>query len=36
MGTALQETLQALEDADVQGELETALENAESCDTLTS
>jgi len=36
MGTALQETLQAIEDADVQGELETALENAESCDTLTS
>lgn len=36
MGTALQETLEALDSADVDGELESALENAESCDELTS
>jgi hypothetical protein len=36
MGTALQQTLQTLDDADASGELETALENAESCDELTN
>jgi hypothetical protein len=34
MGTAIQEALQAVEDADVGGELETALENSEACDEL--
>jgi hypothetical protein len=36
MGTALQETLESLDSADVDGELEAALEDAESCDQLTS
>jgi hypothetical protein len=36
MGTALQETLEALDSADVDGELESALEDAESCDELTT
>jgi hypothetical protein len=36
MGTALQQTLETLDDADASGELETALENAESCDELTN
>jgi hypothetical protein len=36
MGTALQETLQALDTSDAGGELETALEEADSCDQLTS
>jgi uncharacterized phage infection (PIP) family protein YhgE len=36
MGSALQETLQALDSADAGGELETALEDAEACDELTS
>jgi hypothetical protein len=36
MGTALEQTVQTLDEADASGELETALENAESCDELTS
>ena len=36
MGTALEQTVQTLDEAEASGELETALENAESCDELTS
>ena len=36
MGTALQGTLEALDGADAGGELQTALEDAEACDELTS
>jgi hypothetical protein len=36
MGTAIQEALQAVEEADVGGELETALEESEACDEITS
>jgi hypothetical protein len=36
LGTALQETLQAIEDADAGGELETAFEESEACDSLES
>jgi hypothetical protein len=35
MGTAVEETLRTLDDADPSGEVRTALENAESCDQLT-
>jgi hypothetical protein len=34
MGTAIQEALQAVEQADVDGELETALENSDACDEI--
>jgi outer membrane murein-binding lipoprotein Lpp len=36
MGTSLQETLEAIDSADVDGELQTALEDSEACDELTS
>jgi hypothetical protein len=36
MGTAFQNTLQALEDADASGELETALQESSACDEIAS
>jgi hypothetical protein len=34
MGTAVEETLQTIDDADPSGEVETAIDNAEACDSL--